>query len=211
MLLYFLIICATEFLIVNYGSHAAGIINITTTRNATEITVGPVNSHTTNETTTLTEVTAMGNVLSIIKGQKLSTAETSAHKISKPTPSNPNTLLAAAETVPSSLTREERTLRRLFPFLLNVTANTDAPGLLGDNGLLPLLLTNLLSNDNVGVIAASLISALRDRTTTTAATNDVAAIPTTASVQNITNNFYTTSSYPYYYAGNYSPYGYYYG
>lgn len=96
MLLYFLIICGTEFLIVNYGSHAAYIINITTTENAAEVTLGSVISHTTNETTkstktttTLTEEIALENVLSIIKGQKLSTAGALARKISKPTPSNP--------------------------------------------------------------------------------------------------------------------------
>lgn len=111
----------------------------------------------------------------------------------------------------SSFTREARTLRWLFPLLRNATDSKDAPGLFGANGLLPLLLTNLLSNDNVGVIAASLINALRDSATTPAVTTVDAA--TTTSVKNITNNFYSTQSYPYYYAGHkyYSPYGYYYG
>ncbi|XP_050316459.1 uncharacterized protein LOC126750772 [Bactrocera neohumeralis] len=217
MLLYFLIICATEFLIVNYGSYAAGIINITTTKNDADIAIGPVKSHTTYETTNydtpttiLKAETAMENVLSIIKGQKPSTTETSARKVAKATTSNPSTLVQkqAAEIALSSLTREARTLRRLFPLLRNATA---APGLFGDNGLLPLLLTNLLSNDNVGVIAAGLISALRDRVTTTAATT--AAATGTTPVNNTTNNFYSTPNYPYYYGGQnyYAPYGYYYG
>lgn len=218
MLLYFLIICTTDCLIVNYGSYAAGIINITTTKKDANIATGiPVNSHKTYETTnfntpttTLREETPMENVLSIIKWQKLSTAGTLASKIERATPSNLGTRIRkqAVETALSALTREARTFRRLFPLLRNAT---DAPGLLGDNGLLPLLLTNLLSNDNVGVIAASLISALRDRATTPAATTAVAT--GTTAVNNTTNNFYSTPNSPYYYAGQnyYAPYGYYYG
>ncbi|XP_049303227.1 uncharacterized protein LOC105227107 [Bactrocera dorsalis] len=219
MLLYFLIICATEFLIVNYGSYAAGIINTATTKNDADIATGAVKSHRTYETTNygtpttiLTAETAIENVLSIIKGQKLSTAGTSARKVAKATLSNQThgtfAPKQAAETALSSLTREARTLRRLFPLLRNAT---DALGIFGDNGLLPLLLTNLLSSDNVGVIAAGLLSALRDRVTTTAATT--AAATGTTPVNNTTNNFYSTPNYPYYYGGQnyYAPYGYYYG
>ncbi|XP_054743788.1 uncharacterized protein LOC129248288 [Anastrepha obliqua] len=230
MLLYFSIICVSELLIVNYVGNAAGTMK-NPRANVTEVMVGRVKSSTTIRTTTAMESvsfqtttpTTMKSVLSVKKGPKRSTVFASGYSHKKTT-----SALNASPTTTTFMKplNEGRTLGLLFPNLRNATGGAAAAGtgagLFGANGLLTLLLTNLGSNDNIGVIVASLISAIAERRRTATSAANTSAMP----VKNVSNNYFGAGAenppYPYAYAGGYpynyggydnyyAPYGYYYG
>ncbi|CAD6991504.1 unnamed protein product [Ceratitis capitata] len=200
----------------NNGAIATGMLEKMETTNARRVTSATVlqSTITTNGnfefTPVSTETIRVQNVSNhFLNGHKMPTEDFSPRSFTTSTTSSiePH----ATATLFSSLTREERTLRLLFPNLRNSTDGAGGSGLFAANGLLALLLTNLVSNDNIGVIAASLINRR-----TPAATGTPAAQPAMP-VKNIANNFYGVgaptnpqythayaSGYPYYYGYGYA-------